>query len=125
MKPIDTRLLTAGILFILTIASGIWVSRAGRPLNAAVLTVHKLISLATVILLVTVIMGMSKGIPMTGAVIAAIAITAVFFLGLFATGVILSFDKPVNHIIKIIHAALPLLAAALVFVSVYLLTARK
>jgi len=125
MKPIDTRLLTAGVLFVLTVASGIWVSRAGRPLNAAILTVHKLIALATVILLVFVIKGMSKGMPMTGVVITMIVVTAVFFLGLFATGVILSFDKLVNKLILGIHAVMPLLAAASAFASVYLLTAGK
>jgi hypothetical protein len=124
MKFMDARILSTGILFILTVVSGVWLSRMDRPLNTAILTIHKLIALATIVLMVIAIKGMSKGMPVNGAIITAIAVTAVLFLALFATGAILSSDKPVNQLIKGIHAVLPVLAAISAFISIYLLTGK-
>ncbi len=124
MKLMDVRILSTGILFILTIVSGIWLSRMDKPLDTALLTVHKLIALATVVLMVIVIKGMSKGMPVNSAIITAIVVTAILFLGLFATGAILSFDKPANHVIKITHAVLSVLAAISAFISIYLMVGK-
>ena len=74
--------------------------------------------------MIIVMRGAGNGIPVSGAAMAARALTVLFFLGLIATGVILSFNKPANHFVKIIHAALPLLAAASAFVNVYLIRGK-
>ena len=39
-----------GIVLLLTLASGIWLSNSGKPLNTAIFTLHKLIALGVVIL---------------------------------------------------------------------------
>ena len=39
------KLLIPGIVFLLTLASGLWLSRSGKPLKAAIFIVHKLIAL--------------------------------------------------------------------------------
>ena len=46
------KLLTPGMIFLLTLASGLWLSRAGKPLKTGIFTVHKLIALAAVVVTV-------------------------------------------------------------------------
>ena len=45
---IAARFVTPGIVFLLTLASGLWFEPRGKPLNAAIFTVHKLIALGAV-----------------------------------------------------------------------------
>ena len=44
------RAIGVGLLYLLTIGTGIWLSNSGRPLSTLFITVHKLIALATVVL---------------------------------------------------------------------------
>lgn len=44
----NPTLIAAGVLFLLKIATGIWLLRSGRPINSVILTLHKLIALGTV-----------------------------------------------------------------------------
>jgi hypothetical protein len=121
MKSIDTRLVIAGILFLLTVVSGMWLTRSGRPLNTLIFTAHKLIAVAVVVLMIVVFIDTGKGAAMSPAIIVSLVFTALFFIGLFATGAVLSIEKTPVEIIRKIHALLPLLTAALAVLSVYLL----
>jgi hypothetical protein len=47
--PEQTAIIATGLLFLITFISGAWLSRNGRPLNTAIFTIHKLISLLTLI----------------------------------------------------------------------------
>jgi NADPH:quinone reductase-like Zn-dependent oxidoreductase len=67
MKTKDLRMETAskfiipGILFLLTLAAGVWLSQSGRPLNTLIFTVHKLIALAAVMTTTVQLYGLLKG----------------------------------------------------------------
>ena len=39
----------AGLLFLFTIGTGIWLSNSGKPYNTLIFNIHKLIALGTVI----------------------------------------------------------------------------
>ena len=44
-----SRFLIPGIVFVLTLVSGVWLSRSGKPLDTGIFTVHKLIALGAVV----------------------------------------------------------------------------
>ena len=48
MDPV-ARFVTPVIVFLLTLASGLWLSRSGKPLKTGIFTLHKLIALAAVV----------------------------------------------------------------------------
>jgi hypothetical protein len=50
-----TKIIICGLLFLLTLASGVWVSHSGKPINVVIFTIHKLIALATVIVAATTV----------------------------------------------------------------------
>jgi hypothetical protein len=121
MKTIDIRILSAGILFVLIIASGLWVTRLGRPLNVGVFTVHKLIALAALILMIVIVRALAKGAALTPVIIACIVLTFLFFATMFATGAVLSFEKPAPRFVLLIHQVVPILTLAASAASVMLL----
>lgn len=44
-----TKFTIPGIVFLLTLASGFWLSRGGKPLNGVIFNIHKLIALGAVV----------------------------------------------------------------------------
>ncbi|MBN1117341.1 MAG: hypothetical protein JXA77_09070 [Bacteroidales bacterium] len=51
MKLIDQKFVLTGVLYILILLSGIWLSRTGKPYNSGIFTIHKLFVLGTLIFL--------------------------------------------------------------------------
>lgn len=47
---IVSKFYTPGVVYLLTLASGVWLSYIGRPLNSMIFTIHKLIAVGAVIL---------------------------------------------------------------------------
>lgn len=121
MKPIDVSIISAAVLFVLVIASGFWVSKSGRPLNTGIFTIHKLIALAALVLMVVIVRALAKGIALNPVMIISIVLTFVFFVTMFATGAVLSFEKPAPDMVKLIHKIVPYLTMASSAVSVFLL----
>ena len=121
MKPIDIRLISTGILFLLIIASGMWVTRSGRPLNVVIFTAHKLTALACLIMMILIVRAIAKGAAMSPAIMAAIACTVLFFVIMFATGAVLSFEKPAPGFVLLIHKIVPAMTLASSAITVYLL----
>jgi hypothetical protein len=112
---------TPAIVFLLTLASGLWLSRAGKPLNAAVFTVHKLIALAAV---VVTALQTYKALTIPEAepiIIALIVVIGLCVVALFATGALMSADKPGYRSLLTIHRIAPLLAIVAGVGVIYLL----
>jgi heme A synthase len=74
-----------------------------RPLNTAVLAMHKLIALAFAIYTVINVIGLMKNTPANAFIWAMVVVSALTVVALFATGAILSFEKPAAKFIHIIH----------------------
>ena len=47
----ESRIVAAGVVFLLTLISGVWLSSGDRPLNVPIFTAHKLIALVATVLI--------------------------------------------------------------------------
>jgi hypothetical protein len=121
---IPVRAVTAGSFFLFIFLSGIWLSRAGRPLNAAISTIHKLISLAGGIFLLVTIRQRHQMIPLNATEWIAILVTGLCFLGTVASGGFLSSEKSMPVAVLRVHQVVPVLTALSSAVMLYLVLGR-
>ena len=125
MNPALTSWIAPGALFLLTLASGVWVSRIGRPINGLVLTLHKLIALTVVIWAGAVWYVKLRGADVTVLAIALVAVAGAAVVALFATGALLSQTKPARRVLLGMHQAAPVLAVLSTAAAAILLTAGR
>jgi hypothetical protein len=109
MNILEIRITITGILLVLTAISGIIVSALGRPLNTAASTIHKLIAVSSLVLAVVVVYTLQKNVRIGVPVIVLTIVTGLLFRSLFVSGAFLSFDKPANVVLLMVHKAVPLL----------------
>ena len=117
-----TKFILPGIIFLLTLVSGVWLSNAGKPYNNAIFTLHKLIALGAVVLAA---IQMVKGFKTTGitpVMIGLSIITILAVIALFATGALMSLDKEPYKVWLRIHQVAPVVMAAASAAVFYLLT---
>jgi len=121
----SSKFLFAGLFFVFTLVSGFWLSRTGKPINVAILTIHKLISLGTAVFLGIMIYRIHQVTPLSPFEIAAVAVTLIFFISMVATGGMLSTAKPMPGIVLKIHQLTPYLVMLSAFANMYLILVRK
>ncbi|MHB8087397.1 MAG: hypothetical protein ACYDH2_04030 [Anaerolineaceae bacterium] len=121
----EKKIIIAGIFFTLIIVSGLWLSRSERPINIMLLTLHKLISVGTIVFLGISMYRINQLSPLNSVEIVLCAITLFIFLVLVATGGLLSTDKTVNAIILTIHKYCPILVVIFTVATIYLVMGRK
>lgn len=105
-------------LFLSTIASGFWLSHAGKPLNPLPLILHKLIALATAAVAVLVVLGWRKSAEMGLLTLLLLILTGLLLALLFASGAFLSAGKPLPGFFLLTHqfATLAAVVAAAVLI---------
>ena len=112
MEAITTKMIAAGLLFLLTLISGVIVSRSGRPFSIGLVTVHKLIAVGTIVLIGMSINQLYKAVD--GRLFIewiVLVISGIFFLALIATGALLTREEmQLPELVLKIHQAAPLLA---------------
>jgi hypothetical protein len=134
MTILTSKTAICGLLVLFTLLSGVWLSHSGKPYNSMIFTIHKLIALATVIIIGMNVHHLFRAID--GNILVAlgvIAISGLLFLVLFISGALLSLipagllslEKPMPEIILKIHQVAPLLVLISSTVTVYLLTVIK
>jgi hypothetical protein len=112
------------LLFLGVFVSGFWLSRFGRPFNAILLAVHKLASLAAVLLLVLTVVRVNA-VAMLGAIDwVAVAASGLFLLGAIGTGGLWSVDKPTPAAVLTLHRITPFLSVLSTAVTLTLLLAK-
>lgn len=111
MSAISSNFISTGTLFLLIFLSGFWLSRTGRPYSMVIITIHKLIGLATGVFLGLMIYRIHKVAPLSPPQIAAIVVTILFFVVNVATGSLLSTNKPMPAAVSIINKWFPYLTA--------------
>jgi hypothetical protein len=121
----SSKFLFAGLFFVFILLSGFWLSRTGKPINTAILTIHKLISLGAAVLLGITIFRIHQATPLTVYETAAVAITLIFFIAMVATGGMLSTTKLMPGVILKVHQLMPYLVILATFASLYLVLVRK
>jgi len=119
-----SRFIIPGIVFVLTLVSGVWLSRSGKPLNTAVFTVHKLIALGAV-----VATAIQTYHALTGGEIQAILSALIILIGLsvvalFVTGALMSANKPAYNVLLFIHKLALVLVLFVGAAAIYLLAGR-
>ena len=112
MNPITIRLITIAALFTVMLLFGIWLSLAGKPYNAVLMSVHKILALAAAVVIVVSTLDWIKVTEMRASFWILIIFYGILYFITFISGVLLSFDKPYNTIIVIVHK-ISLIAAAL------------
>ena len=113
--------IVAGLSFLLIFLSGIWLSRTGRPLNAGISTLHKLISLAAGVFVLVTTYQRNGVVPLDATEWTAIVVTGLCFAGTVASGGLLSSDKPMPAAVLRVHQIVPVLTALATGVTLYLL----
>jgi len=107
MDSTVSQFVTPGILLVFTLASGVWLSGAGKPLNPWIFNLHKLIALAAVVF-TTLQMVKQLNISRTQAFPLALLILAgVCVVALFLSGALMSAGKLSYDFMLIIHRAAP------------------
>jgi hypothetical protein len=114
------ELVVAGMGFVLIFLSGYWLSRLAQPVNAIVLTVHKLIAVATIAYLVVTVLRISKIAPPGQTEWIACIVAALLFLVTIASGGWLSAVKNASAIVRTLHRILPFLTVISVAAFLYL-----
>jgi hypothetical protein len=118
---VDLRVIGVAISFIIVLVSGIWLTRAGRPYSGLLLNLHKLISLAGVVLLALVYCQASRAASLTPTEIAVAVATGVLLLASIVTGGLVSIDRPLAKAVLVAHRVLPFIALLGCGATVYLL----
>jgi hypothetical protein len=123
MGGIQANILYFIPFFVVILLSGYWLTHAGKPYSTIVLTVHKLISLGAIILLVVTLVRSNSTTALGPTVWIAGVVTALFFLGLIATGGLMSADVSVPGLVVKVHHVLPYLTILSTAATLYLLFA--
>jgi hypothetical protein len=117
--------MVCGLLSLFTLIPGAWLSHSGTPLNTVIFTMHKLVALATVIVIGMNSYKLSRIVDMQTFVLVAIAVTELLFLALFVSGALLSFVKSMPQAVLRVRQVVPLLALIASSTTVYLLVSQK
>lgn len=125
MQTTVSKNVMVGLGFVLTMVSGVVLSKTGRPFNTLIFTIHKLVAVGTVILIGTHIVNLAKPAGLGGPFLALIVATGLFFLALMVSGAFLSFDRPAPRAFLRVHQIMPLLAAAASALGILLLTNNR
>jgi hypothetical protein len=123
VEPMNTKYLLAGLCFVLIFLSGFWLSRSGKPYSTLIITLHKLIGLATGVFLVRTVMQARQAAPLGPLGTGAILVSVVLFAGLVATGGLLSAQKVMPPVVNLVHRVLPYLTGLSSAATLYLLIA--
>lgn len=126
MNTVAGKLIVSGILFLSTVISGVTLSYMGRPINGLMFNVHKLIAVATAILIAMALkqlyQAQEAGIFIEAGVI---AITAALFLALVVTGALLSRDIQLPAAVLRIHQVAPPLLFVFSSITIFLFANRN
>jgi hypothetical protein len=118
---LSASFVTPGVAFLLTLAFGVWLSRAGKPLNTAIFIVHKLIALGAVVAMAMRTYDVLKGEEIPTILLVLIILIGVCVVALFATGALMSANKPAYPTLLAIHKVAPLLSLIAGAAAIYLL----
>jgi hypothetical protein len=122
---VASRFITPGIIFILTLIFGVWLSLAGKPYNGILINIHKLIALAGVVVIAIRFSKILKNTDPQALVITLVIVVGLCIVALFATGAIMAMGKLNHSIMLAIHNIALILMPVAMVVIVYLLAGRK
>jgi hypothetical protein len=113
--------IAAMLLFLLKVATGIWLRKSGRPISSTPLNLHKFIALGTVALIVMIIRRIYLASGANPTALVVVILTGLLFLLAIITGGLVSLEKPAPSFVKRMHKAMPFLTALFTLLAIYLL----
>jgi hypothetical protein len=122
---ISSRFITPGIVFLLTLVFGFWLSDSGRPYNGILFNIHKLVALGAVILATMQIYRVFKTMQVQALIIILIIIASICVVALFASGAFMNIGNLNYQVMKAIHNIAPVLMVIAIALTIYLLVGRK
>jgi len=93
LMQILSKFTLSGILLALTLVFGFWLSRAGKPYNALLFNIHKLIALGAVILAVIQLTKIPGLLTPFSLLAVGLLLTALAVIALFVSGALMSAGK--------------------------------
>lgn len=120
-----SKFLAPGILFLLTLFFGAWLSLSGKPYNGIRFNIHKLIALSAVVVTAIQLFQLLKGTQTQIPLIVLIIVVGVCVVALFFTGAMLSAGKLDYNAMLTIHRIAIILTTLALAGMVYLLIGRK
>ena len=115
------KFILPGILFLLTLVFGFWLSHTDKPLNPVLFNIHKLIALAMVVLTVIQFSKLLKGMNAQALIIVLLVTTALCVIALFATGALMSVGKLDYEMLHLVHKIAPVVLAVGLAAALFLL----
>lgn len=97
--------------FGLTLVFGFWVSRLGKPYHGLLFNVHKLIALASIILMGRQVSQAPQSMLSQTGWIAGLVLASLAVLALFASGAMMSTNKLDYSQMRLVHRISPVLLA--------------
>lgn len=113
-----------GLAFLLTLAFGLWLSRAGRPYNGVLFNIHKLLALGAVVVAALQFSSLLKSADTLAPTIALLVAAGAGVIALFATGALMSLNNPNYALLLNIHRVAPALVVITLALAAWLLTGR-
>jgi len=126
-----SKIAVTGLLFLITLPSGVWLSRNlrlndprpyGKPLTGTDSAVHKLIALATGIIAGVTIRSLHRGIEFSSIEFTAVIVAGLLFVLMVVSGSLLSLGKARNKGIVALHNVGSVLTLVATAGAIYLLT---
>jgi len=117
---ITLRITGIGLLFILMIGSGVWLTKTGKPYNPVMFNVHKILSLAAVVLAGIQAYALFRQVDAGSLEASLLILAGGLFLVLIVSGGLLNQDFRIYDLLRTVHRITPLLAIAITVVLFYL-----
>jgi len=96
-----------GVVFVLTVIFGFWLSRLGKPYQQILFNIHKLIALAAVVLVGLQLSKWIKSGEVPPQMILLMILMAIMTIVLFAIGALMSLDKLDYKFLLFLHRIAP------------------
>ena len=109
MSTTQVKLVIVGLLFVFIFLFGFILSRTGKPYPMFIFTLHKLLTLGTVVFLALSINKIAQVSPLNQVQILAVVVTSVLFLATIATGGVISATTSAPEIVIKLHHVMPYL----------------
>ncbi|MBN2549056.1 MAG: hypothetical protein JXB15_07865 [Anaerolineales bacterium] len=119
------RFATPGLLLVLTVAFGFWLSSQGKPYNGLLFNVHKLFALGAVVLMVLQFSKSMESLHLNTLIITLLVVSAICAVALFASGALMSLGKLDYTIVLLVHRIAMTTLVLVLILSVYLLIGNK
>lgn len=120
MNVIQLRFVSVGLLFLLILPSGLWLSHSGKPYSLILFNIHKLIGFGLFVFLAINIYRLNRATPLSALQLTACLIAALFFVVTIVTGALVSIPKAMPAVVWLSHKLLPYLTMLSTVVSTYL-----